>query len=201
MLQAELVDFCKHHKLNYVIDPTNEDPTYTARNAFRVELSTLQSRTSPGCDESGPLKALRQWTRRLTDRRDRLEARVSTLLQKVQHNTPVPSACSFDPLDFRTERPEIRQLLLSRIARMVSPALNTSSISPSNMVELDIAVFRYQCKGTNRKTKITPGAGVLFMAKRKKGKTYWIVSRQPPRAAEKHALKYKLPEGEWSSWD
>lgn len=161
----------------------------------------MQARSTLSNNDEGPVRALRQWTNRLTTRRDLLEAKVLSLLQHVARNTPVPGTCTFDPARFRSQRPEVRQLLLSRVARMVSPATNRATISPVNVLQLDRAVFGYHMTGDSGQSKITPGAGVLFTSKRKRGKVCWVVSRQPLRPAEQAALTCSLPADQWTLWD
>lgn len=182
-------------------DPTNIDPDYTARNALRANLQALQNRLSPLQTEAGPLHALRQWTHRLSKRKNSLEAEIQVMISKVQFDTPVKSACTFDPTLFRRNRPETRQVFLARLARMISPETTTSTISPLNIVDLDKSIFGFHRRREQPHTKVTPGAKVMFTRKRRKGNFYWIVSRQPLRPTERAMLSCEVLGDKWTLWD
>lgn len=185
-----------------MVDPTNANPAYTSRNAFRYELGALQTRVSPTESKSGPVHALRQWANRLAKRSAKIEQHVNRLLQKVQQDTPAPGTCTFEPITLRIERPEIRKLFLSQVARQVSPQSSGSGISPANITELDNMIFGYQQASHQSAGSMTPGAGVIFRAKTiKPGRKHWIVSRQPLRASDREETSYSLSIGKWYLWD
>jgi hypothetical protein len=201
LLQADLVRFCNDHELKYVVDPTNANPAYTSRNAFRFEIEALQSRVASTKTNLGPTNALRQWAKRLALRRGKADQHVERLLQKVQQDTPAPGVCTFDPITLRMERPEIRKLFLSQVARQTSPQASSSGISPSNMIKLDNSIFGYQAASSRSTSSMTPGSGVLFKAKNVNGRRQWIVSRQPLRASDRKETSYYMSDGKWYLWD
>jgi hypothetical protein len=203
--QAELVHFCKSNNLRSVNDPTNARPEYTARNAFRYQLTTLQDRLHEPEEGGGPVKLYRGWACRLVKRRDRLTSDIALLFRSVQWDTPVPSACTFDPRLVACKAPEIRRIFLARLAQANSPSSDHSSISPSSLAELDARIFGTSKKNDRRSVgkqeAITPGAGVMFSSTVVKSCRSWVVSRQPIRQSEVSALTYTLQEGSWHLWD
>lgn len=199
--QAELEQYCHEQKLSYVVDPTNADPAYTSRNAFRFALQALQKRTSKGDCRSGPIHSLRRWADRLAKRRARVSQDLERLLSFVQYDTPVKKTCSFDPSKIRKDRPEIRKLFLTQVARYASPDSSASSISPLNIEKLEEVIFRYQEVRRTAVSKITPGMGVMFTLKQVGGQQHWIVSRQPMRASEYAKASTSLPATAWRLWD
>lgn len=195
------MQYCHEHKLPYVVDPTNANPAYTSRNAFRFTLQDLQKRTGAVDQDSGPVCFFRRWASRLATRRARLEQRLKSLMTNVEKDAPVKTACMFDPARIRKMRSEVRKLFLSQVARQVSPATDNSSISPSSMEKLDEAIFGYRKARQSAVNRLTPGAGVMFTAKHVYGRKYWIVSRQPMRKLEHMEASYRLSDTDWHLWD
>lgn len=199
--KAELERFCQRHQLPYVIDPTNANPAYTSRNAFRFELEALSRRTSEVEKQLGPVNAFREWAIRLRRRRATVKKRLRTLLDEVQYDTPVVGTCTFNPVRIRTERPEVRKLFLRLIAQRVSPHLSTSSISPQSLHRLDEVIFGFQEVAQKRVSKVTPGAGVMFAAKLVNGPRHWTTSRQPLREFERRKTSQQWSDTAWHLWD
>lgn len=222
--KAHLLDLCRAEMLPFVVDPSNLDPSYTARNRIRHDILALQQRYGETqTDSAGPAAALRKWESRLSARRDATRHKIQQAAQSV--SVVRPGVLEFQPHRHAALPPSLRQALLVHLARAVSPTPPTQArngISPINLERLDAAVFGIK----GQRTSITPGLGVIFApgpSTRRAAKTIfdkpsgqpsssklpartaadmvWRVSRQPLRPTEQLAHRKPLSAGCWHLWD
>lgn len=152
-----------------------------------------------------PFTYYQKWSTRLVHRRDRLENELSPVLQQVEWDMPVPSACRFRACIARHLSPEMRRLFLTQVARWASPNSGNSFISPASVRRLATLVFEpYQLPNTlsqhKRQMSVTPGAGVEFR-RSCEGDDCWTVSRQRLRKSETESLTHELSKEGWIFWD
>jgi tRNA(Ile)-lysidine synthase len=217
--KADLIATCEANNIPYVKDKTNDDPTYTRRNAVR--LMRKEFRLPRALQERSMLKLCRS----SREAAEGLEDRTAHQLKKI-------SILSFDFTSGRTEvaipqsfkatirdDPIVAAMVVSKVASIVSPtaADTRETLAPNSITELlNFALHHswWTGPGTSRAPMFTFD-GVFFEAlatppETAQVKTLWRLSRAPMTSAasrSRQEVEFRgdamgsPQDSQWCLWD